>query len=83
MKKKIPKATTNEAPRLLPEGHRYIVDEEGNIGRKVSGTVNGNQRYIVIFHDGKRVGKVSQSQLRDFLLAERAAARANRAFSQG
>lgn len=82
MKKKIPKPTTNEAPRLLPEGHRYIVDEDGTIGRKVTGTVNGNQRYIVLFHDGKRVGKVSQSQLRDFLLAERAARRANAAFNQ-
>lgn len=82
MKKKIPKPTTNEAPRLLPDGHRYIVDEDGNIGRKVTGTVNGNQRYIVLFHDGKRVGKVSQSQLRDFLLAERAARRANAAFNQ-
>lgn len=72
MKKKTPTpATTNEAPRLLPAGHRYIIDAKGNIGRRVNGTANGNQRYIVIFHDGKRVGKVSQSQLRDFLIAER------------
>lgn len=78
MKKKIPQATTNEAPRLLPEGHRYIVDDEGVIGRKVSGTVNGSKRWIVVYHDGKYHAKVSQEQLRDFLLAEKAERRSRR-----
>ena len=83
MKKKLPTATTNEVPRLLPAGHKYIIDEDGNIGRKVSGTVNGSKRWIVVYVEGKYHAKVSHDQLRDYLLAEKAERRASRARRDG
>jgi hypothetical protein len=71
MKKKIPDPTTEAAP-LLPPGHKYIIDDEGNVGRRIAGTANGNVRWVVLYVDGKYHAKVPYAKLRDFLIAEKA-----------
>jgi hypothetical protein len=71
MKKKIPAPTTEAAP-LLPPGHKYIIDDQGNIGRRIAGTANGNARWVVLYVDGKYHAKVPYAKLRDFLVSEKA-----------
>jgi hypothetical protein len=71
MKKKTP-ASTERAQPLLPAGHKYIIDDQGNIGRRIAGTANGNTRWVVLYHEGKYHAKVPLAKLRDFLLAEKA-----------
>ena len=60
MKKKTPPTTpalTNEAPRLLPDGHRYVLLKDGGIARRIRSynicgtdyytvTINGNPQRI-------------------------------------
>jgi carbon monoxide dehydrogenase subunit G len=72
MKKTTP-ASTKAAP-LLPAGHKYIIDEQGNIGRRIAGTANGNTRWVVLYVDGKYHAKVPLAKLRDFLVTEKAQA---------
>ena len=54
MKKKLPTpATTEEAPRLLPDGHRYVLLKDGTIARRVRSYVICGTEYYTIPVNGK------------------------------
>ena len=55
MKKKLPTppATTNEAPRLLPDGHRYVLLKDGGVARRVRSYVICGTEYYTIPVNGK------------------------------
>jgi hypothetical protein len=50
--KKTP-ATTNEAPSLLPAGHRYVLLKDGTVARRIRSYAICGTHYYTVTVDGK------------------------------